>query len=72
MAEEAAALDAEAREHKRQERFHRRAAVRAREDLREIRAACDELGIELVIGDDDDHIEPEEVQSGGRKQHPRT
>jgi hypothetical protein len=49
LLETAARLDAEAREHKRAEAFHRRQAQAARRSLAEIEATCRHLGIRFVI-----------------------
>lgn len=49
LLEAAARLDAEAREHKRAEAFHRRQAQAARRSLAEIEATCRRLGIRFVI-----------------------
>jgi hypothetical protein len=46
---EASRLDAEARQHKRAEAFHRRQAQAARQSLAEIEATCRRLGIRFVI-----------------------
>jgi predicted TIM-barrel fold metal-dependent hydrolase len=49
LLEEAARLDARAREHKRAESFHRRQAQVARRSLAEIEAECRRLGIRFAI-----------------------
>lgn len=49
LLEEAARLDAAAREHKRAESFHRRQAQAARQSLAEVEAECRRLGIRFVI-----------------------
>lgn len=49
LQDQARALDLEAREHKRLEAFHRRRARDARQRLARVEAACQALGIRLVI-----------------------